>query len=102
MDLSSASSWSQICVCGRQFSVPQAYTCHKRSCQKTKKRLSTVLEKAKDVWQAGKRRKMEEKTPSQVGHNLSNKSTAAEPASDDALAPVTEPEVVADPEVKPT
>jgi hypothetical protein len=57
MDLPSA--WCQVCVCGRTFSVPQAYTCHKRSCQKTKKRLSSALDKAKEVWQSRKCRKME-------------------------------------------
>jgi hypothetical protein len=41
--------------------VPQAFTYHKRSCEKTKKRLSGALEKAKEVWQANKRRRMEEK-----------------------------------------
>jgi hypothetical protein len=41
--------------------VQQAYTCHKRSCQKTKKRLAGALEKAKEVWQANKRQKREAK-----------------------------------------
>jgi hypothetical protein len=44
--------------------MPQAYTCHKRSCQKTKKRFSSALEKAKEVWQVKKRRKMERVTQS--------------------------------------
>ena len=52
-------AWCQVCVCGRTFSVPQAYTFHKRSCQKAKKRLSTALDKAKEVWQSKKRRRME-------------------------------------------
>ncbi|KAF8235713.1 hypothetical protein L208DRAFT_1134923, partial [Tricholoma matsutake] len=47
------------CVCGHTFSVLQAYTFHKRSCQKTKKWLSSGLEKAKEVWQSKKHRKME-------------------------------------------
>jgi hypothetical protein len=59
MDLPAA--WCQVCVCGRTFSVPQAYTCHTRSCQKTNKRLASALEKAKGVWRANKRRKIEEK-----------------------------------------
>jgi hypothetical protein len=41
--------------------VQQAYTYHKRSCEKTKKRLSGALEKAKEAWQANKRRRLEEK-----------------------------------------
>jgi hypothetical protein len=57
MDLPPA--WRQVCVCGRTFSVPQAYTFHQRSCQKTKKRLSSALDKAKEVWQSKKRRIME-------------------------------------------
>ena len=57
MDLRPA--WSQTCVCGRAFSLPQAYTFHQRSCQRTKKRLLGALEKAKDILQARKRRKVE-------------------------------------------
>ena len=59
MDLPPA--WCKVCICGRTFSVQQAYTCHKRSCQKTKKRLAGALEKAKEVWQANKRQKREAK-----------------------------------------
>jgi hypothetical protein len=54
-------TWCETCICGRTFSLPQAYTFHKRSCQKTKKRLASALEKAKDAWQAKKRQKMEAK-----------------------------------------
>jgi hypothetical protein len=57
MDLPPA--WFQTCICGREFSVPQAYTYHKRSCQKSKKRLAAALDKARDVWQARKRQKMQ-------------------------------------------
>ena len=57
MDLPPA--WSQTCVCGRAFSLPQTYTFHQRSCQRTKKRLLCALEKAKHVLQARKRRKVE-------------------------------------------
>jgi hypothetical protein len=59
MDLPLA--WCQVCICGRTFSLPQAYTYHKRSCQKTKKRLAGALEKAKEVWQTNKRRETEAK-----------------------------------------
>ena len=41
------------------FSVPHAYTFHKRSCQRTKKQFSNALDKAKEVWQSKKRQKME-------------------------------------------
>ena len=78
-------AWSQTCICGRIFSVPQAYTYHKRSCQKTKKRLSCALEKAKEVWQARKRRKTEEATRiEETAGSPSNQNVAAEPL-DDAL-----------------
>ena len=56
MDLPPA--WSQTCVCGRTFSLPQAYAFHQRSCQRTKKRLVGALEKAKYILQARKRRKV--------------------------------------------
>jgi hypothetical protein len=87
MDLPPA--WSQACACGRTFSVPQAYTCHKRSCQKTKKRLSCALEKAKEVWQAKKRRKTEERTKGETVECHSNESlnVAAELLLNDALLP---------------
>jgi hypothetical protein len=75
-------AWSQSCICGRTFSVPQAYTCHKRSCQKTKKRFSSALEKAKEVWQVKKRRKMEqvveEVTQSQPVENVVDESGDAD------------------------
>jgi hypothetical protein len=57
MDLPPA--WFQTCDCGRTFSLPQAYTYHKRSCQRTKKRLSGALERARGVWKAKKRQKTE-------------------------------------------
>jgi hypothetical protein len=73
MDLPPA--WSQTCVCGRAFSLPQAYTYHQRSCQRTKKRLLGALEKAKDMLQARKRRKVESVLPAQ------NPATEAGPSS---------------------
>jgi hypothetical protein len=59
MDLPPA--WCQACICGRTFSLPQAYTYHKRTCEKTKKRLSGAWDKAKEVWKAKKRQKIEAK-----------------------------------------
>ena len=88
MDLPSA--WCHHCVCGRTFSVPQAYSCHKHSCQKTKKRLSGALEKAKEAWQVKKRRKVEEKAKPAKGSS-STLNVVAEIASDNAF--VTDPEV---------
>jgi len=63
-------AWHEVCICGRTFSVPQAYTCHKRTCQKTKKRLASALDKAREVWEARKRKRTEKKVteagPSQL------------------------------------
>jgi len=46
--------------------VPQAFTYHKRSCDRTKKWLTVALDKAKDIWQAKKRQKAQEKTTAQL------------------------------------
>ena len=79
-------AWSQACICGHIFSVPQAYTYHKRSCHKTKKRLSCALEKAKEVWQARKRRKTEEATRiEETAVSSSNQEVAAQPPDDPLL-----------------
>ena len=80
MDLPPA--WCQVCVCGRTFSVPQAYTFHKRSCQKTKKRLSSALDKAKEVWQSKKRRK-KETMQNPTAENPTVRNVAVEQESND-------------------
>jgi hypothetical protein len=51
--------WSQSCLCGRVFTQTYAYTNHSRNCKKTKTRLSSALEKAKEQYYANKRRKTE-------------------------------------------
>lgn len=43
--------------CGREFSKDNAYGIHQRSCKHNKKRLSGVLEKAKDIF-AQKKQKL--------------------------------------------
>jgi hypothetical protein len=78
-------AWSQACICGRVFSVPQAYTFHKRSCQKTKKRLSCALEKAKEVWQAKKRRKTEEATRIEETADSPSNQNVSEPLDNTPL-----------------
>jgi hypothetical protein len=82
MDL--APAWSQAWICGRVFSVPQAFSCHKRSCPMSKKRLSSVLERAKEVWQARKRRKAEvdqSKSSEDSSNQLENDSDTSCPSS---------------------
>ena len=51
--------WSQSCVCGRIFTQTYAYTNHSRNCKKTKTRLSSALEKAKERYCANKCHKTE-------------------------------------------
>ena len=51
--------WSQRCLCGRIFTQTYVYTNHSRNCKKTKTRLSSALEKAKERYYADKRRKTE-------------------------------------------
>ena len=46
------------CLCGRAFSHTSALSNHIRSCQKTKKRLSGALDKAREVWSGRKRRRL--------------------------------------------
>jgi hypothetical protein len=59
-------AWYQACACGCTFSIIQAYSYHKQSCQKTKRWLLTALEKAKEVWQIRKQRRMEQNVESQA------------------------------------
>ena len=54
MDLQLA--WSNACLCGWTFTSPRGYMYHQRNCSKTKKQLSSALEKAREVHQAKKRR----------------------------------------------
>jgi hypothetical protein len=48
--------FSETCHCGRVFSQTYAFTNHERTCKKSKKRLSDALAKAKQIYQAKKRR----------------------------------------------
>jgi len=84
MDLLPA--WCQACICGRTFSVPQAYTFHKRSCQKTKKWLSSALDKAKEVWQSMKCQKMEAMPSLSAESTLVQNVVTKNPSNGTALA----------------
>jgi hypothetical protein len=57
--MDSDTSFCEICVCGRSFHSPGALKGHKRSCSKSKKRLSGALQKAKDNWVSRKRIRIE-------------------------------------------
>ncbi|KIJ60977.1 hypothetical protein HYDPIDRAFT_31682, partial [Hydnomerulius pinastri MD-312] len=52
----SGNTFARTCVCGREFSSLGAFTLHEKGCQKDKKRLSSALAKAKEVYQAKKAR----------------------------------------------
>jgi hypothetical protein len=52
-----STSSEYLCPCGRAFQQDSALTKHQRTCLKTKKRLSSALEKAKEVWKSKKRRR---------------------------------------------
>ena len=68
------------------FSLPQAYTFHKCSCQKTKKWLSNALDKAKEVWQSKKHQKMEAMNGSAIASALDQYEDAVvEQESNDAI-----------------
>jgi hypothetical protein len=49
----------QLCACGRTFAQPSASNNHKRTCPKTRKRLSSALNRAKERWSVNKRRKVD-------------------------------------------
>jgi hypothetical protein len=57
--LSMGSDYHSDCVCGRSFLQPGAFTKHKRTCQSSKKRLASALDKAKQLWKGSKRRRLE-------------------------------------------
>lgn len=58
MNLPELEAWFRTCVCGRVFSIPQAFSCHQRSCPKTRKRISAALAKAGEAWRAKKRQRI--------------------------------------------
>lgn len=93
--MDSPSAWYQLCACGRTFSVLQAYSYHKHSCQKTKKRLASALEKAKEVWETKKRRKTEATTETLRAEGVFSPHAVADPTieGDAGLPPFMHTEV---------
>lgn len=57
--MSSALGTDLACSCGRIFAQHNALTNHQRNCRTTKARIVDVLEKAKDMLHARKRRRFE-------------------------------------------
>lgn len=49
-------AFRQVCICGRSFSDAGAFTRHHKTCHKGRKRLSSALVRAKEIYQSKKRR----------------------------------------------
>jgi hypothetical protein len=58
VDSDNATPSYQACICGRSFYQPGPFKKHQRSCPKSKKRLSSALEKAKEVWTSNKKQRI--------------------------------------------
>src|SRR5215472_6426550 len=43
-------AFSETCLCGRSFSQIYALANHRRACKQSKKRLSSALSQAKELW----------------------------------------------------
>jgi hypothetical protein len=71
------------CFCGRSFSQQSAFSNHERVCQKSKKRLSSVLEKAKELWSIKKRRRLDPGEIAVNEHSLAGLIREQPPASAD-------------------
>jgi hypothetical protein len=56
--MSTDSSFSVVCCCTRTFFQQNAYTNHKRVCQRSRRHLAGALEKAKEVWAEKKRQRL--------------------------------------------
>ena len=79
-------TFTQTCVCGRVFSDLGAFTRHEKGCRKGKKRLSSALAKAKEIYQA-KKAKL-----TAAGSRSSLDGDNAGPSSSTANDPSTTPE----------
>lgn len=73
-------SFTQACVCGRGFSDLGAFTRHQKACGKGKKRLASVLAKAKEVYQ-GKRARL---APPNMRFGLDNAETGLSRSSSES------------------
>jgi len=51
---------AESCICGKSYSQRGGLKKHQRFCNKSKKRLSGILGKAKELWVKRKRRRLED------------------------------------------
>src|SRR5262245_41562096 len=79
-----------VCVCGRSFSQLSAFSNHRRLCQKSKKRLSNVLDKAKRQWSSNKRRRLGFDDPSVNQPSTSGLVREGSPSPQDVSQTTTE------------
>jgi hypothetical protein len=80
------------CLCGRSFSQQSAMSKHLKACQRSKKRLSSALDKAKLAWPGRKRRRLD---PSYEGANIQPLSAGL------ITVPSQESQDIADYQVRP-
>ena len=78
------------CLCGREFFQVSALKNHQRSCQRSKKRLSSALAKAKDVWTSKKRKRIEGPDPNSHQMGSSSMQNAEVTVGRDTNAAVVE------------
>ena len=90
-----SSSYRQECLCGRSFDNTGAFTRHKKTCLKGKKRLASVLTGAKELYHHKKRRVEDDEEspgPSQITSSRAVPHTADQAPND--LEPSDTPSLV--------
>jgi hypothetical protein len=55
-----------FCRCGKQFTQENAYSKHQKYCRRTKVQLSGALERAKELWAAKKKKRLDTVSESAV------------------------------------
>jgi hypothetical protein len=68
-------TFRQVCICGRSFSDAGAFTRHHKTCQKGRKRLSSALIRAKEIYENKKRRIAAESEPCVEHCNVQQQET---------------------------
>ena len=53
---------SETCLCGRTFHQPSAFANHKRTCARSRRQLTSALDKAKQIWAEKKRIRLQRGT----------------------------------------
>ncbi|KAF5325806.1 hypothetical protein D9611_000607 [Ephemerocybe angulata] len=82
LDLPWSDSPYRCSACGKEYALPRYLDSHERNCTANKRDLSQLLEEANQLWEARKRRRLEEKAqisaaPSAGGRNLNSDALVA-------------------------